>query len=81
MGGALLGRKQRQESGQGIDREALPRREIQHLALKFERVAGLGATIDGGTFRSDDLHPKVVEFKGVIRHGTASVACCGVALS
>ena len=65
---ALLGRQERQQRRQRVDREALARRQVQHLAPELEEVAGLGAAIDRGAFRGDDLHPQVVELEGIVRH-------------
>jgi hypothetical protein len=81
MRDALLGREERQERRERIDREALARWEMKHLPLELEEVAGLGPAIQRGAFRGDDLDPQVVKLEGIIRHGTTSIACCTCALS
>ncbi len=54
-----------------IDRDALSRRQMQHLAAKLEMVADRGAAIELGAGWRDDLDAEVVELEMIVRRAPA----------
>ena len=73
IGHTLLGGQQRQKRSEGIQREPLPGREMQHLAAHLEPVARLCVAQDPGAGRCKDLDAQVKQFEMVIRHTSQSI--------
>ena len=64
----LLGRQQRQQGGERIDRKALARpADAASRPAARNESPDLGAAIDLAAFRRDDLHAKVVKLETVVR--------------
>jgi hypothetical protein len=76
VGGALLGREQREERRQRVEREGLAGGEAQVLARELEPVADL-VVADHRAIGGDDLHPQVEQRKAVIDRGSARWAGTG----
>ena len=74
VGRPLLGGEERQHRGQRVDREPLPRRQVQHLAPELEMVARLRPAVDRPALGRDHLDPQVVELEGVVR-GVSHRSC------
>src|SRR5712691_10472553 len=66
MARPLLRRQQGEEGRKGVDRKALSRWQVQHLAAQLEPIAGLGAAIDRPVHRRDDLDAQVIELEAVV---------------
>ena len=61
----LFGGQERQQRGQRIEREALPRREVQVLAAQRKPVARL-MIAHHRPVRGDHVHAQIKERKGIV---------------